>query len=175
MYRKNFLGIFHGSISAKSSMSTFIINRQNAVFDNITDDDLIELNMERDFRWEDASIDVDIHHKIYQNIEEAKYICYVMPEFTTALSINSDIITLKDYFSSTLVGDIEVYDPRDFSDWYERAKGEICEYFIKNSTNFIVIRGYGIYAYGREISDIAKKIALIENGCKIFYRSERLK
>ena len=155
-------------------MNTFIINKQDAVFDNIVDGDLIELNMEKDFRWEDASIDCDIHFEIYQKIEEAKYICYVMPEFMTSISINCDTIIPKDYFGSTLVGEIKVYDPKNFTDWYERAKDEICEYFVKNSTNFIVIRGYGMYAYGRELSDIAKKIALIENSCKILYRTKDL-
>ena len=174
MYRKNFIGIFHGSISAKSSMNTFIINKKDAVFDNIVDNDLIELNMERDFRWEDASIDCDIHLEIYQQIEEAKCICYVMPEFMTSLSIKYDIISPRDYFGATFVGDIEVYNPKNFDNWYERAKDEICKYFIENSTNFIVIRGYGIYAYGRELSEIAKKIALIENACKIIYRTKVL-
>ena len=167
MFRKNFFGIFHGSISAKISQDRFIINKKDAIFDNLQENNLIELTSKKDYRWSDASIDSDIHFEIYKNISEAKYVCYAMPPFTVAYTINHNNIIPKDYFGLTELGKIDIYDPRDFDDWYERADVEISRYLEEKKKNFIVIKGYGIYAFSRDINSLAKNIALIENGCKI--------
>ncbi|MDR0468252.1 MAG: class II aldolase and adducin N-terminal domain-containing protein [Campylobacteraceae bacterium] len=171
MFRKNFLGIFHGSISAKVSQDRFIINKKDAIFDNLNDDDLIELSSKKDYRWSDASIDSDIHLKIYKNIGEAKYICYAMPPYTVAYTINHNNIIPKDYFGAMELGKINIYDPKNFDDWYERADVEISRYLEEKREKFMIIKGYGIYAYDRDINNLAKNIALIENSCKILILS----
>jgi L-fuculose-phosphate aldolase len=43
MFRKNFIGIYHGSISARSDYNKFIINTKDAIFDELTHEDLVEL------------------------------------------------------------------------------------------------------------------------------------
>ena len=43
MFRKDFFGIYHGSISAKTESNRFIINTKEAVFDDIDENSLIEL------------------------------------------------------------------------------------------------------------------------------------
>lgn len=43
MFRKDFFGIYHGSISAKTESNRFIINTKEAVFDALNKDNLIEL------------------------------------------------------------------------------------------------------------------------------------
>lgn len=50
MFRKDFFGIFHGSISAKTESNRFIINTKEAVFDAIDDTSLIELYFKKDYR-----------------------------------------------------------------------------------------------------------------------------
>ena len=72
MFRKNFFGVFHGSISARVEKNQFIINKQNAIFDNLKDDDLTLLLSKKDYRWNEASLDADIHLNIYKNINEAR-------------------------------------------------------------------------------------------------------
>ena len=72
MFRKNFFGVFHGSISARIQHDSFLINKRTTIFDNLKEEDLIMLNSKRDYRWNDASIDADIHLNIYKNINEAK-------------------------------------------------------------------------------------------------------
>lgn len=42
-------------------------------------DDLIILTSQKDYRWNEASIDSYTHYNIYKNIYEAKYVCYAMP------------------------------------------------------------------------------------------------
>ncbi len=167
MFRKDFFGIYHGSISAKTGTSRFLINRQEAVFDDINENSLIELYFKKDYRWKQASIDADIHYSIYSNISEAKYICFTMPQFTTAYSLNHKIITPMDYFGYSKIGSVKIYNPKQFDDWYDRAQSEITHYFQNNKTNIIVIRGYGVYAYSRDLHDMAKKLAILEKSCRL--------
>ena len=174
MFRKNFIGIFHGSISAKIKENQFLINKKDAIFDELRDEDLIALYLKEDYRYNDASLDAQIHQHIYQNINQAKYISYSMPPYITSYSLVYDKIIPRDYFGYKLVEKIDVYDPKRFSDWYDRAKYEIYQYMKKTGLNIMVIRGYGVYTYDRDINQMAKNIAILENSCKILYRSATL-
>jgi len=172
MFRKDFFGIYHGSLSAKTDTSRFIINTTEAVFDDIDENSLIELYFKKDYRWKQASIDADIHQSIYSNISEAKFACFSMPQFTTAYSLEHNIITPKDYFGYTEIGSIEIADPKQFEDWYDRAQSEIVLYFQTKKTNIMVIRGYGVYAYSRDMHEMAKKLAILEKSCRLLMLSD---
>ena len=167
MFRKDFFGIYHGSLSAKTESSRFIINTKEAVFDALDEHALIELYFKKDYRWNQASIDAKIHHSIYSQISEAKFICFSMPQFTTAYSLEHNIITPKDYFGYQEIGSIEIFDPKQFDDWYDRAQSEIAYYFQTSKTNIMVIRGYGVYAYSRDMHEMAKKLAILEKSCRL--------
>jgi len=167
MFRKDFFGIFHGSISAKTESNRFLINTQEAVFDAIDEHTLIELYFKKDYRWNQASIDSKIHFSIYSQISEAKFICFTMPPFTTAYSLDHNIISPKDYFGNKEIGSIEIVDPKQYEDWYDRAQSEIAYYFQTNKTNIMVIRGYGVYAFSRDIHEMAKKLAILEKSCRL--------
>ncbi|MGP1360446.1 class II aldolase and adducin N-terminal domain-containing protein [Campylobacter sp.] len=169
MFRKNFFGVFHGSISARVEKNQFIINKQNAIFDNLRDDDLTLLSSKKDYRWNDASLDADIHLNIYKNINEAKFVCYAMPPYATAYAMKHEKIVPKDYFGYMRFNEILVYDPKQFDDWYERAETEIYRYMVEKNTNIIIVKGYGIYAYSRSPQLLAKEIALLENSCKLLH------
>ena len=173
MFRKDFIGIFHGSISARVEQNKFLINKKNTIFDDVNDEDFISLRSNKDYRWKEASQDADIHLNIYQNINEAKYICYAMPPFLTAYSLNHESIVPQDYFGSMKFEAIPIYDPKQFEDWYERADIEIYRYLKEAKTNVIVIKGYGLYVYDRDITQLAKTIALLENSCKLLYYSSK--
>lgn len=176
MFKKNFFGIFHGSLSARIDYSQFLINKKDAIFSNIDADSLIELYSKKDYRWQEASIDADIHLNIYKNIPEAKFVCYGMPPFAIALSLVLDEIRPKDYFGKIKFNNIKIYDPKKYEDWYERAETEIYRYMKEKNTNVMIIKGYGVYVYDRSAYDMAKNVALIENSCKVlYYRSNFLK
>lgn len=170
MFSKNFFGIFHGSISAKIEEGKFVINSRNSVFDHLKDNDFIELYTKKDYRWTNASIDSDIHLGIYQNISEAKYISYTMAPFMTAYALKHDTITPKDYFGDQMIGELTVYDPGNFDTWYSRAKDEVYNHFEKSGKDMMIIRGYGLYAHCRDLNTLIKKIAILENSCKILHR-----
>lgn len=169
MFRKNFFGIFQGSISAKLEEGHFLINKKEAIFDDLNEDSLITLYHKRDYRWNGASIDAFIHSLLYQNLPNAKYIAYGMPPFTTAYTLSYDKIIPKDYFGSRILGILDVYNPKDYDNWYERADVEINRYFRENDTKIMVIKGYGVYAYERNLQSLSKMTALLENTCKILY------
>lgn len=167
MFRKGFLGIFHGSISAKIAQNKFIINKKNAVFDSLEEEDFILLHNKKDYRWNEASIDSDIHLSIYNNIFEAKFIAFTMPQNIVSYSLNHDFIEPKDYFGYERFDRIEIYNPKNYDDWYERAPYEIPKFMQKNKTNFIVIKGYGIISYSRDLIDLAKDVALLDFSCTV--------
>lgn len=167
MANKDFLGIFHGSISAKIEHNQFVINKKNAIFGSMVDDDFSLLYTKKDYRWNEASADCDIHLNIYKNILEAKYVCFAAPPYLSAYSLEHVNLIPRDYFSSMKFDNIFIYDIKNFDDWYERAPSEIYRYMIEKNTNIMIIKGYGIYVYERTAYDIAKTIALLENSCKL--------
>ena len=167
MFRKDFFGIYHGSISAKIESNRFIINTKESIFDTLDNDNLIELYFKKDYRWNQASMDAIIHHNIYSQISDAKFISFSMPPFTTAYALKYNKIIPKDYFGYMEIGSINVVDPKTFEDWYDRAQSEISYYFQTNSTDIMVIKGYGVYTYNRDLNEMAKKLAILEKSCKI--------
>jgi len=171
MFRKNFLGIFHGSLSAKIENNLFVINKTDSIFDGLTDDDFIELYTKKDYRWNSASRDSNIHLNIYNNISEAKYICYTMPPFITAYTLKHNKIIPKDYFGDSILGEKNIYNPGNFETWYKRAHSEIFNYLKEQDTDIMIIKGYGVYAYSRDLTSLVKKIAILENSAKLLYHS----
>jgi len=167
MFRKDFFGIYHGSLSAKLESNLFVINTRDAIFDSFDSQSMIELYYNKDYRWNDASIDADIHLNIYKQISEAKFITYSMPPFTTAYTLNADYIVPRDYFGFKELGTIKVHDPKKFDGWYDRASTEIPFYLMSQQTDIIVIRGYGIYAYNRDLHRMAKRLAILEKSCRL--------
>ncbi len=167
MFRKDFFGIYHGGISAKTENNRFIINTKEAIFDALDNDALIELYFHKDYRWREASIDADIHLGIYKQITDAKYITFSMPPFTTAYSLDHNIIIPKDYFGYKEFGSIAIYDPKEFDNWYDRASTEIAYYFQHHDSDIMVIKGYGVYSYNRDLHTLAKQLAILEKSCRL--------
>ena len=168
MFRKNFLGVYHGSVSARTSATEFMINKKEAIFDEITENSLIQLDtMTRDYRWNISSMDTIIHEQIYQEMPQAKYISYTMPPYATAYSLTHAKLSPRDYFGDLNIGEIVVYDPGSFHDWYDRAPYEITQFFKKSTCQLMLIKGYGLFAYDRDIIEMAKKIALLENSARL--------
>lgn len=168
MFRKNFFGIYHGAISAKKDHNSFIINRADAIFDEMCNKSFCELTMnKKDYRWNIASIESDIHSTIYNNIHEAKYIAFGVPIYTTAYTFDHDEIVLDDYFGKTTFGKISVYDPGDFNTWYDRSALEITKYLRENNEHVMVIKGIGTYVYDRDINNLVRRIAILENSCRL--------
>jgi len=173
MFRKDFFGIYHGSISAKTESNRFLINTKDAVFDDLGEDSLTELYFKKDYRWKHASIDSNIHFSIYSQITDAKFVAFTMPPYTTAYSLEHNMIIPKDYFGFKEIGSIEIIDPKQFEDWYDRAQSEIAYYFQTKKTDIMIIRGYGVYSYNRDLHEIAKKLSILEKSCRLLLLEDK--
>lgn len=168
LFRKNFFGIYHGAISAKIDHNSFVINTAEAIFDKMDKKSFCQLSTQKqDYRWKIASIEAHIHATIYNNIHEAKYIAFGVPIYTTAYTFEHDYIELDDYFGKTTFGKIPVIDPGDFSSWYDRNSLEITKYLKEQNSHVMIIKGIGMYVYDRDINELVKKIAIIENSCRL--------
>ncbi len=168
LFRKNFFGIYHGSISSKTDHNSFVINKKEAIFDEIDAEHLCQLSMNTyDYSWKLASIESDIHNSIYNQIHEAKYIACGMPPYTTAYALEHDYITFEDYFGKTMFGEVKVYDAGDFNTWYDRNQLEITKFLKQSDNHIMVIRGVGVYVYDRDINELIKKVAILENSCRL--------
>jgi len=167
MFRKNMIGIYHGSMSARIELNKFLINKKDAVFDSLGQSDFILLSGKKDYRWKIASIDAEIHYQIYSNVLDSKYILYAYPSYTIAYSLSHQEIVPQDYFGYMHFNKIPVFDPGDFDDWYDRADVEISRYFMENKTNIMVIKGYGVYLHSRDIIQMVKTLAILENSCRV--------
>ena len=169
MFSKNYFGVFHGSISAKVDLSAFMINRKEVILDEVTDNGFIRLtcNTRKDYRWKEASSDSEIHLEIYKTLPSAKYISYTMPPYATAYSFDHSLVIPKDYYGYTILKEVHVYDPQNFDDWEERAPYEIAQYFQQNKNHLLLIRGFGLISYDRDLTEMVKKVAILENSCRL--------
>jgi L-fuculose-phosphate aldolase len=175
MFNKNFFGVYHGSISARISASGFIINKTDTILDEITADAFIALDCQKkDYRWSEANTDVAIHEHIYENIPNAKYICFTMPPYATAYSLKHGKVSPQDYHGKKILGEIIVYDPKNIDDWLERAPYEIPRFFQKHDNHLMLIKGYGLISYDRDIKEMAKKVSILENSCRLLALSANL-
>ena len=168
LFRKNFFGIYNGSISKKLNNSNFIINTKDSIFDKINDKTLCQIGMNNhDYSLKLASMEAPVHNEIYNLIHESKYIACGMPPYTTAYSLEHNEIIFEDYFGKTLFDRLTIYDPKDFSTWYDRNIYEIPQELKKSKQNIIVIKGIGVYVYDRDMNELVKKVAILENSCRI--------
>ena len=168
LFRKNFFGIYHGSISKKIDHDGFVINKKEAIFDEIDESTLCELKMEnKDYSWNFASIEAEVHKKIYAQIPESKYIACGMPPYTCAYSLVHDEIRFEDYFGKITYDKIVVHDPGDFDTWYKRNDKEIATLLKLSVNNLIIIKGVGVYVCDRDMNNLIKKVAILENSCRL--------
>ena len=84
-------------------------------------------------------------------------------------------IEFEDYFGAMTFDTIEVYDPGDFATWHKRSEEEIVDSLSKNKNHMMIIRGVGMYGYDRDIMKLVRKIAILENSCKLLSMKDSLK
>lgn len=175
LFHKNFFSVFHGSISARVSANSFVINTKDAVLDEINEDSLVKIDCQkRDYRWKIASPDVNIHEQIYETIPSAKYISYTMPPYATAFSLKHGKVLPSDFYGKTVLKEVIVYDPKNFDDWLDRAPYEVSRFFQEHDTHLLLIKGFGLISYDRDITEMAKKISILENSCRLIALSASL-
>jgi L-fuculose-phosphate aldolase len=173
MIKKDLLGLMHGSISIKKSVDTFIINKKNAIFNNIDSKSLMSLNISQHTLWGKASITTPVHSAIYEHITSAKFITCLYPVNTIVYSLQNTHIRPIDYLGAIHYKEIPIYDPKNIFDWDKRAPSEIISFMKKNSLTAMVIKGVGICAYNRDINELIKEVSIIDTSCKILLLNQK--
>lgn len=175
LFNKNFFSVYHGSISARIDSNGFIINSKDTILDEVCEDSLVKLDcLKRDYRWNMANPDVHIHEQIYKTIPNAKYVCYSMPPYATAYSLKRNKVLPLDFYGKKVLGEVLIYDPKSIEDWLDRAPYEIAQFFQKHETHLLLIKGFGLISYDRDITEMAKKISILENSCRLLALSANL-
>jgi len=168
MFRKNFFGVFHGSISARMHDASFLINTRDAILDAVDEATLVELECgQYDYRWNHASDDARIHEQIYREIPHAKAVACAMPPYASAYMLDHETFTPRDYYGVQLAGTIPVLDAHPFDTWHARAPHAIADCFSRCDSHLILVRGYGVVAYDRDMHRLAKTIAVLENSARL--------
>lgn len=167
LFERDFLQISQGSISAKIDKNQFIINKKEAILSDLDDKNFQILSQKKDFRWENVSDECDIHQNIYKNIAMAKFFCFTTPPNLLAYSLNHDVLIAKDFGGYLNYENLKIYDPKNFSDWMERAPGEILNFLQTNKTNIMLVRGVGVFIYEKCPVNLAKIVVGLENSAKI--------
>ncbi|MBR2494257.1 class II aldolase/adducin family protein [Helicobacter sp.] len=164
------LGVFYGSISARLGANSFLINRKDALLDKMDHNSFITLHDKEDYRWQEASLDSFIHANIYRNFLEARFVVYSHAPYATSYSLKHDVIKPIDYLGCRILGRTsKILDSKEYETLYERADTDIVRYFKTNATNFVLLKGCGIYGYGRDLSALVKLVSVVENSCKILH------
>ncbi|WRA42268.1 class II aldolase and adducin N-terminal domain-containing protein [Helicobacter pylori] len=168
MFRKGFFGLYQGSISARIGANQFVINKRNAVFDQLNENTLLVLHDKIDYRWKEASLDSPIHASVYREFLDAKFIAYARPPYSLAYSLRHNRLLPRDYLGYRSLGEeISIFNPKDYDSWQERAGTEILRQLQESKKYFVFIKGCGIFAYHRELSKLMEVFDLIENSCKV--------
>ena len=167
LYDKDLFGIRLGSISFRSEGAKLVINKSDAFFNQLDDDSIIELHFQPDYRYNQASKDATIHQQIYHNFLDAKFVLLVPSATIIAYTLKHDILYPKDFFAKSEFGILEIYDIGDIKSWKQRKNGEIINYFKEHDKKMMLIRGYGVYIYGRDIYEMVRKIEILERSCKV--------
>ncbi|WP_205589491.1 MULTISPECIES: class II aldolase and adducin N-terminal domain-containing protein [Helicobacter] len=175
MFRQGLFGIFKGSISARVSARRFVINKRDAILDNLDADSLVVCQDIPDYRWQEASNDTPIHARIYQHFDEARFIAYARPPYAIAYSLTHTHLIPLDYLGCAFLGQkIEIYDPKNYKDWQGRAATDILRYLQESAQPYIFIRGCGVVAYHRELHGLLRIFDLLEGSCQILQLSNMM-
>jgi len=57
--------------------------------------------------------------------------------------------------------------PQDFNDWHIKAGDEITTFFEKSNEHLLLIKGFGVISYDRDLIEMVKKVAILENSCRL--------
>ena len=174
-YDRGFIGLYHGAISARNTQQSFIINSKNASLNALDKEGLMELDFNPSKVWENASLEANIHAKIYNKVASAKFITSISANSIIAASLVFDEIVPMDYVGQMLYKKIPIYDPKSFVDWYNRAPHELSEYFKKTKEQIIIIKGVGLYSINRDLDNMIRNVVIINKTCEVLLAYENIK
>jgi len=168
LFQKDFLHIYHGSLSVRTDDDKFLINKKDSLFteNHFT----IEIHFSEDISWKEASIDADIHSKVYQSLPEAKCIAQIFPANVVTYSLYHKKFKPIDYIGELHIGELDIIHSIDYKHWKDQADSLIAQEFLSN--NIVIVKGIGAFIYDRDLRELAKKASILEKSAKILLKSK---
>jgi L-fuculose-phosphate aldolase len=168
LFQKDFLHIYHGSLSVRTNDDKFLINKRASIFSELNS--TIEVHFAEDISWKESSIDTDIHSKVYQTIPEAKCITQIFPVNLVTYSLYYKKFKPVDYIGEFLIGELDIIHSVDYSHWKDQSDSIITHEFL--SKDVVIIKGIGAFIYDRDLRSLARKASILENSAKILLKSK---
>jgi L-fuculose-phosphate aldolase len=168
LFQKDFLHIYHGSLSVRTNDDKFLINKRASIFSE--ENSTIEVHFAEDISWKEASIDADIHSKVYQSIADVKCITQVFPLNLVTYSLYYKKFKPIDYIGELNIGELDIIHSVDYKHWKDQADSIIAHEFL--SSDIVIIKGIGAFIYDRDLRNLARKASILENSAKILLKSK---
>ena len=161
LFEKNFISIGLGSISMKLKAEKMIINKKNK---HVKEEDFIKTLhiLKADMAWEEASEDVTIHSKIYEQIPSAKAVIHIFAKNAITYSLKGySFLKPLDFMGKETLGKVKIIEIHSKQEW-EENKEFIISKELKHQ-NIIIVKGHSVFIKGRDLKDLLKKAILLEN------------
>jgi len=169
LFRQNFLNIGLGSLSLKIKADQMLINKKNKHYleeDFIKNVHILHENM----AWEEASEDVKIHAEIYKLHSNTKAIAHIFPPNTmTFAEIHHLFLNPLDFTGKKYLNKIPIIEIGNIKEWEENKEFIIAKNLTEN--NIVIIKGFGVFIKTRDIREIIKLAAVMENSAFILLNS----
>ncbi len=168
LFQKEFLHLYHGSLSVRTDEDKFLINKTSALFSE--ENSTIEIHFKEDISWKEAHIDADIHSKVYQELPHAKCITQIFPINLVTYSLYHKKFKPIDYVGSFHIGELDIIHSIDYKHWKDKADSLIAQQFF--SRDIVIVKGIGAFIYDRDLRNLAKKASILEKSAQILLKSK---
>jgi L-fuculose-phosphate aldolase len=161
LFDKNLINIGLGSISMKLKADKMVINKKNK---HVNEEDFIKTLhiLREDMAWEEATEDVKVHSKIYEQVPSAKAIVHIFPKNVIAFSLmHHKILKPLDFLAKETIGNVNVIEIHSLQEWHENKEFIIAKE-LKHK-DIVIIKGHSAYVKGRDLREILKKSIILEN------------
>jgi len=169
LFNKNFINIGIGSLSLKLKADQMIINKRNKHY--LEEDFIKKVHiLHEDMAWKEASEDVKIHSKIYEQLSNTKAIANIFPINVMTFALNHHIsLNPIDFLGKKKLGKIPIIEMGNIQEWEENKEFIISKYLKTN--DIIIIIGYGVFIKTRDIREIITKAIILENSAFLLLNS----
>jgi len=169
LFKKDFMHIGLGSISMKLKADKMIINKKNK---HVNEEDFIKTLhiLKEDMAWEEATDDVKVHSKIYEQVPSAKAIIHICPKNVITYSLKRhNCLKPIDFIGKHFIKKVNIIEINSLQEWEENKEFIIAKE-LKHK-DIVIIKGHSVYLKGRDLREILKKAVILENSAYMLLNS----
>ncbi len=173
VYNKGFVSAYDGNLSVRSASGTILITRSAVCKGDITQDDIIEIDLNGNIISGKGKISTEnkIHLFAYSRRDDVNAVIHCHPVFTSAFAVSSDAFP-SNIFPETLLtlGKVPVCR---YATPSTTQMTDSLEPYINNSRVFI-LKNHGAVSLGSDIIDAYYKMEKLEHTARILIAASML-